>query len=1070
MSSHPADDARPGLAVTSEGPSVGDTTTLGHGLTPPDPAGMATTSFGGMSAASPLVTPANIGRYRVLRLLGEGTFGRVWLARDDELQRDVAIKVLFASQSVPADAEAWLTEARALAALDHPHIVPIYDVGRTDDGCVYAVAKFIAGKTLQSEIKELPDQRMQAGKAATIIATLAEALHHAYERGLVHRDVKPANVLMEEATGRIYLADFGLAAKQSGNAAGEIAGTPAYMSPEQASGGMIDACSDLYSLGIIFYELLAGCRPFCGKSMNDLLAAVRNGDFPPLGNIDESLPAELVRICHRALSKTREERYASGQELAADLRAWEREAARRAEQVPTNLPASLSPLIGRDREAAEIQRKLQGSRLVTLTGPGGIGKTRLALDTATRVLSEFPDGVFFVELAPLADPVLVPAAIAQAAGCRTHGQRPVLDELVEWLTSRKVLLALDNFEHLPAASGHVARLLAGAPALKVLATSRAPLRIAGEQEFLIPLLTLPDLKHLPRTELLAEHSAISLFLQRAREVLPAFELTSANAAAVAEVCVRLDGLPLAIELAAARVKVLAPGELLSRLQKSLQVLSSRRADTPERQQTLKHTITWSYDLLSPQEQKTFRRLSVFAGGFELDAAEKVADDLASDVSDEIGSLVDNSLLRADQVAGRQRFSMLETIREFARKLLEASGEGEQLSRRHAQWAVALAETAEPELRGAKAGEFTQLLECEHSNIRAALQWCLADPDDRSRGEIGLRFGGALWRFWCSSGHLREARDWMSRLLKAFGSRFLDTNGAKARYAAGCVEEDLGELSEARRLYEEALQLWQACGATRQLPDAYIALGSVSVSQGDYSAAAKSFQQALSLARQAGERRVTSVALSNLGSVAWSMGNYDQAKNYHEEALAIRRELGNRQGVAVSLTSLGLIASRQDDLQGAKVLYQESLAILRELGNRSGIAVCLNNLGEISYRLGEFESGESMLWEALHIQHEIGDRLSLAYTLESLAAAAQLQGSSEAALKFFAAAEGLRESLGTPLPPMEKASNDQIIQEVRIALGTERFAALWTAAKTTPLERLIQDQEPRAADIASGNRT
>jgi tetratricopeptide (TPR) repeat protein len=395
-------------------------------------------------------------------------------------------------------------------------------------------------------------------------------------------------------------------------------------------------------------------------------------------------------------------------------------------------------------------------------------------------------------------------------------------------------------------------------------------------------------------------------------------------------------------------------------------------------------------------------------------------------------------------------------------LLAANLEAEDIRRRHALWAAEMTEQADPELRGPRASEFMQQFGREHANIRVALAWSLAEKGDLHRGELGLRLAGSLWRFWCTGGHVREARDWLTRLLAQYGNSFENEVGAKARYAAGCVAEDSGDMDAARSLYEEARRLWEALGARRNLPDAYIALGSVSTTQGDYAAAIVAFERALVLARENGEQRLISVALSNLGAVAWSLGDYEKAKGYHEEALAIRRALGNLAGVSVSLTSLGLIAARQNDLQGAKLLYQESLAIVRELGNKAGVAVCLNNLGEISYRLGEFDSGEAMLWEALHIQHEIGDRLSLAYTLESIAAAAQLQGSSEAALRFFAAAEALRETLGAPLPPLEKTSNDKLVQEVRIALGPERFIALWTAAKTTPLEKLILEQDPAAA--------
>jgi non-specific serine/threonine protein kinase len=1043
---------------------VEETGALAHGLTPPDPRTELTQSFHGTTPAEQsTVAPELIGRYRILRLLGQGTFGRVWLAMDDELQRQVAIKVVFPTRLAdPANAEAWLAEARALAALDHPLIVPVYDVGRAEDNSVYAVAKFIPGRTLQEQIKILPDGRMEPQAAASTIATLAEALHHAHERCIIHRDVKPANVLLEEATGRIYLADFGLATGLQGEGSTVMAGTPAYMSPEQARCEQVDARSDLYSLGVIFYELLSGRRPFSGRTVDELFLNVRSGVFPSLAEIDDSIPAELGRICHKALSKDPASRYPSGHDLAVDLRAWEQEEARKARQqaVPNNLPASFGVLIGRDEEIDEVQKRLAQTRLLTLTGPGGIGKTRLALQAAAGLLSQFEDGVFVVELAPITDAAIVPAAIAQSVGCRTHGQRPVVEELLEWLSSRQMLLVLDNFEHLPTASEQVSRLLAGSPGLKILATSRAPLRIAGEQEFPVSLLTLPDLKDLPSAEELAGYSAVALFIQRAREVLPRFELTSLHAAAVAEICIRLDGLPLAIELAAARIKILTPPELLSRLQKSLQVLSSRRSDAPQRQQTLRQAITWSYELLMPAEKQIFRRLAVFSGGFTLEAAEQVVGEDAEDATFEIASLVDNSLLRASPSGSDGRFTMLETVREYARETLEASGEGAAIGRRHAAWLVQFAEEVDPELRGPKAAQFTHRLEQEHANIRAALAWSLAEPLDQTRGELGLRLGGALWRFWCTCGHLREAHDWLSRLLAAFGPAHRDLVGGNAHYAAGCVAEDLGQFADALRLYEEARCLWEQAGQQRRLPDAYIALGSVRSTQGDYGAAGDSFGMALELARQLGERRLVSVALSNLGAVAWSVGDYEKARRFHQEALDIRRELGNRAGVAVSLTSLGIIAARQADLQGAKVLYLESLATFRELENRAGIAVCLNNLGEISYRLGEFESGETMLWEALRIQREMGDRPSLAYTLESIAAAAQLQGSSEAALRFFAAAEALRESLGAPLPPLEKASNDQLVHEVRIALGPERFAALWTAAKTVPLEKVIQGADSR----------
>jgi non-specific serine/threonine protein kinase len=682
-----------------------------------------------------------------------------------------------------------------------------------------------------------------------------------------------------------------------------------------------------------------------------------------------------------------------------------------------------------------------------------VGKTSLAKAAARRASAAFPDGVFLIELASLTDSSLLPATIGSTLGCLQGGARTSQELVAEWLAARHVLLVLDNCEHL-AVGKYAQSLLEACPDLHILATSRAPLHIAAEVELAVSLLSIPDLQRLPPAADFQCYSATNLFLQRGREVLRGFEVTEQNRAAVAEICTRLDGLPLAIELAAARLKLLSPQALLERLKTNSRLLAARRTDIPQRQQTLRQAIAWSNDLLSPHQQEFFRRLAVFSGGFTLEAAEIVAGE-GKDVVDELAALVENSLLRRDADPASDRFALLETIREFAMELLQDSGEADALGRRHASWVKDLAETCEPLLRGPEAQAAMVQLQTEHANVRAAFAWCLAAPGDASRGEVGLRIAGALWRFWCTGGHLREAQGWLSQLLAAFGARG-DGIEANARYAGGCVAEDLGDFAQARALYEEALRLWDHAGQKTRLSDAHIALGSIDTSQGDYAAATDHFQCALTLAQKHGDQRAVSVALSNLGSTAWAQGDYVRAREYHEGALTIRRQIGNRTGVAVSLTSLGLICSRLGDLTGANILYEESLSILRELGNQPGIAVCLNNLGEISYRLGEYESGEVMLWEALRIQYQIGDQLSLAYTLESLAAAAWLQGSGEAAVRFFAAAETLRETMGAPLPPPEQASNDKIILEVRIALGPEQFSALWTAAKTIPLEKIVAE--------------
>jgi predicted ATPase/Tfp pilus assembly protein PilF len=952
-----------------------------------------------------------IGRYRIVRLLGAGSFGHVWLGTDDELERQVAIKVPLPERfRGPEDSQAYLAEARTLATLDHPHIVPVYDVGRADEGLIYVVSKFVSGQNLADRIRE---RRLSHEESARTIATIAEALHHAHGKGLVHRDIKPANLLIEEATDRPYVADFGLAIRQQDYLGeSQFAGTPAYASPEQARGDgqTLDGRSDIFSLGVVFYELLTGKRPFGGATVRELLAEVISRDPTPPRELDQTIPAELERICLHAIAKRTSDRYRTAEDLAADLRAWKQQSLAVAKGIPQNLPAAISPLIGRTREVSDVRRFLADSRLVTLTGPGGIGKTRLGIEVARELLEEFPGGVFLVELAAIRDPGLVASAIAQVIDCHETAQHDVLKSVQEWFGDRRALVLLDNFEQVQEAAGTVAGLLAACPGLKLVITSRAPLRISGEQEYPLPLLAWPDPARQPPLEKMTDYSAVALFVQRAREASPTFQMDQANAGAVAEICARLEGLPLAIELAAAWSKVLPPFVLLERLQNRLKLLTARRTDAPQRQQTLRSAIAWSYDLLSPADQRLFLRLAVFSGGCTLDAAEAILprESEQLDVLEGIASLVDKSLLRQGELTdGTARFSMLETVREFALSELSASDEHEPLRRSHAKFFVELAEELEPRLSGPDAARCLNRLTQEHANLRAVLEWSLAatssDASDEQRRELGLRLGGTLWRYWCSRGHLREAKNLLGELLSRAATGREDGIAAKARYAAGCVAEDLGEFADAIALYEEARRQWESAGDVKGVSSAYIALGSVHASQGDYDAASNCHRQALALSRQASDQRGIAVALSNLGSVAWAQGDYAASRRCHEESLAIRRVAGDRMAIAVSLTSLGLLASRERDEETAKRLYAESLEILRTMQNRSGTAVCLNNLAEIACRSGELEEAQHLALEAAEIQQELGDRLSLAYTLESLAEIAQGRGCAGRSVRLAAAA-------------------------------------------------------------------
>ena len=472
-----------------------------------------------------------------------------------------------------------------------------------------------------------------------------------------------------------------------------------------------------------------------------------------------------------------------------------------------NLPLQPTPLVGREEEVAEVRDLLRGeaTRLLTLTGPGGIGKTRLALQAAADLLDDFPDGTFFAPLATLTEAELFLPAVAETLGVRETGEQPLDESLKDYLSERQLLLMLDNFEQVLGAAPAVTELFAGAPGLKVLATSRAPLGLYGEHEFPVPPLSMPDLKRPPPLERLTQYEAVRLFVERARALKPDFEVNNESAPAVAEICVRLDGLPLAIELAAARIKMLPPKAMLQRLGNRLKLLTGGARDLPERQRTLRATIEWSHALLDEGEQLLFRRLAVFSGGRTLEAIEAICDaegDLPVDTFEGVSSLLDKSLLGQEEgPGGEPRFVMLETVHEFAREKLQGSGEAEQIKRAHAQYFLTLAEEAHPELLGANQLQWLEKLEAEHDNMRAALSWAL----ERKEAEVALRLGGALFWFWSVRGYYSEGRRWLEEG-QAMEGRGSPESRAMALAGAGALASQQGDLDRAQEACEEGLEL------------------------------------------------------------------------------------------------------------------------------------------------------------------------------------------------------------------------------------------------------------------------
>ena len=986
-----------------------------------------------------LAEGTKLGRYEIRSKIGTGGMGDVYHAFDSLLGRDVALKVLPPELALePQRLSRFEREAKAASALNHPNIITVYDLGE-QAGTHFIVTELVDGLTLRAWVREA---RPALEELAEAIRQAALALGAAHRIGIVHRDVKPEN-LMRRRDGFVKVLDFGIAKAiptadgaclSSGHTpetvTGAIVGTVRYMSPEQALGNTVDGRTDVWSLGVVLYELASGRPPFDQPGLTATLVDIVTQIPPPLSSLVPQAPESLCNVVDRAMRKERSERFPTAAEMAEALAAaagythWQRGEATTlalsanrvtgaglqtmAAARPTQLLLRTTALIGRGREMIEVIAALRApeTRLLTLTGPGGTGKTRLAVEVRHELndCGDFPDGVMAVDLSPLSDPESIASHIAQALRVVESGGS-LADALIRHLSDKRLLLILDNFEHLLGGAPLVSTLLAGLPRLKVLATSRAPLRLTLEREYAVEPLEVPPPVNLTAIDELARIPSVALFIERARQANASFQITAENAQAVTQVCRKLDGLPLALELAAARVKLLTPQAILKRLDHSLRLLTGGPRDVPARQQTMRGAVAWSFDLLNPEERAVLRRLAVFSVGCTVDAAEAVCATGDEAMIETLGSLVEKNLIRhREQADGESRFTMLEVVREYAIEQLEASGDADAARLAFARYYKRMMEDADPEIRSGNQVEWVRRLRREHDNVKTAMALLLVtDPQE------GAAFAGHVQSYWTAQSYsYSERRTWYVKALK------------------------VGDLPAALRA--RLLNGLCRCESRLGRPEAAVAYGRKAVDAG----------------RASGDRDVLGMALSGLGNALSVGGDLHQARKVFEDYAAIARELRSPFRLSVALGCLGEVARMTGDLEAASAYYEQALDAVGWHGRSIPNAITLANLGGVSLEKGDYAAASRYYSKSLAITAELENGLWAAIALNGLASVALDAGNLQKAATLAGSAEALCEAAGTPLENWEQSLRDRYVTALRSTLDATTLDREWARGRALTL--------------------
>ncbi len=969
-----------------------------------------------------------IEHYSIECEVGRGGMGVVYRGHDERLGRIVAIKAL--PEDVAQDAgtlDRFEREARILATLNHPNIAGIHGMLIGPEGRRYLALEWVDGVTLDAH---LTGRTISEAECLEIVGQIARGLEAAHEKGIIHRDLKPGNVMLDRRGG-VKILDFGLARPLATSpdsaitSSGEVLGTPGYMSPEQIQGRVLDPRSDIFAFGALVFECLSGSPAFRGRTIGETVAAILVGE-PNWKRLPEGVARSARNLLETCLRKEPSQRFQSMQDVGKALESW-----RRKEQPApapggpsaSRLPVPLTSFVGRRKAIEDCTVLLEYKRLVTLTGPGGCGKTRMALEVGRRISASGQGEVLLADLSTITDPILVPNVLAATLGVRDEAQEDLLDTISRAIGDRSLLLILDNCDSLVGAAGvAVTRTLSRCPGLRFLATSRQLLAVPGETAYRVGPLTIPAPEEDSDLDRVLQYESVRLFVERAQGVEGGFVIASENAGAVAGICRRLDGIPLAIELAAARTRVLSVGQIADRLQDRFRLLDPSGSPGDSGRRTLRGALQWSYDLLNEHEQRAFRAFSVFAGGFSLEAAVQLlrpADEYQA--LDLLSNLLDKSLLQSDEGPVR-RYRYLETIREFGYDTLTANHEEFDARNAHLEFFAQLAERAEPELWGSEQRYWLENLELEHKNLLAALEWSKQTSASR---EIGLRLAGAIRRFWLMRGYYSLGRTLLEDAIAGGG---------------GTPTDALGKALD---------------GA-----------GNLALMAGDYGAAHQWFLS--SLATHDALRSAQGMARANtgLGHVHMQRSELPAARRSYSEGLRICRELGDRQGIAAALGNLGGVALVEGDLARAEDLMAESTDYFREMGNDHNLALALATAGVLATRRNAFETARLRLKECLPLIARLHAKRLSAAALEACAELCQGDGRIRSAVRLFAAAETLRVSNGMPLGPQEREFQEALIARLREQGGGDDFERWWSEGAALGLPEALQEATAACAERSS----